>query len=115
MFLTYYFLEYPSNIECIEGEDATLTCKVRSKDKPVNWTKNGKAVTFNEYCTMSTEGTEHNLILRKVQSHDSGAYCMQVGKFSRKFHLKIIGINKMLFCYMFICTCRLRPILFCTN
>lgn len=90
---TDYFLEDPSNIECIEGEDATLTCKVRFENQPVNWLKDDKEITFNENCTMSKQGTKYNLILKKVKPEDSGEYCMQVGKISRKIQLKIIGIE----------------------
>ncbi|VDI69318.1 Hypothetical predicted protein, partial [Mytilus galloprovincialis] len=84
-----YFLEDPSNIECIEGEDATLTCKIRFENQPVNWLKDGKAITFNESCAKSNQGTEYKLIIKNVKSDDSGEYCMQVGTVSRKLQLKI--------------------------
>ncbi|XP_071177517.1 obscurin-like protein 1 [Mytilus edulis] len=88
-----YFLEGPSNVECIEGKDATLTCKVRSTDQPANWTKDGKEISFNENCTMSNQGTKYNLIIKNVISENSGEYCMQVGKFSKKIQLKVKGIE----------------------
>ncbi|XP_063397196.1 immunoglobulin superfamily member 22-like [Mytilus trossulus] len=84
-----YFLEGPSNIECIEGEDATLTCKIRSKDQSVNWMKDGKEKSLNENCTISNQGTKYHLTIKNVKSGDSGEYCMQVGKFSKKIQLKI--------------------------
>lgn len=83
---------FTENIEYIEGEDAALTCKLRFEDQPVNWTKDGKAITCNEHYAMSNDGTEYNLNIKQVKSEDSGEYCMEAGKFSRKFHLKIIGI-----------------------
>lgn len=114
---TDYFLKDPSNVECIKGEGATLTCKVRFENLPVNWVKDGKEIKSNENYTMSNQGTEHNLIIKKVKPDDIGEYCVQVGKFSRKLHLKIKGIdiikhdnklvsNNMLFCYIFICNHR---------
>lgn len=92
MFFTYYFVEDPSYIERIEGENATLTCNVRSKNKPVYWMKDGKAITLKENCTMSNHGTEHKLIITKVKADDSGEYSVKVGKCSKRFQLKIIGI-----------------------
>ncbi|CAG2253583.1 unnamed protein product [Mytilus edulis] len=84
-----YFLEDPSSVECIEGEDAILTCKVSPTSLPVEWLKDGNDVKLDENCEQSNEGTKHNLIIKNVKLDDSGKYCVKVGNFSRKIHLKI--------------------------
>ncbi|VDI52695.1 Hypothetical predicted protein [Mytilus galloprovincialis] len=81
------FLEDPSNVVYIEGEDAILTCKISPTSLPVEWLKDGNAVKLNENCEQSNEGTEHRLVIKNVTSDDSGKYCVKVGHFSRKIHL----------------------------
>ncbi|VDI57683.1 Hypothetical predicted protein [Mytilus galloprovincialis] len=88
-----YFLEDPSNIECIEGKDATLTCKVRAGSPPVQWKKASTAITSNENCLMSNKDTEYNLILKNVKPSDSGEYCVEVGQFSKTIKLAIKGMD----------------------
>lgn len=87
-----YFLEDPFNIECTQGEDAMLTCKIRAKSPSVKWSKDGNALIPNEKYKMSNDGIEHKLILKNADSGDSGEYCVEVGKASKKLQLKVIGI-----------------------
>ncbi|CAG2223301.1 TTN [Mytilus edulis] len=86
------FLEDPSSVEYIEGEDAILTCKVSTTSLPVEWLKDGNSVKLDDNCLQSNDGTKHNLIIKNVKSDDSGKYCVKVGNFSRKIQLKIEGI-----------------------
>ncbi|XP_071177536.1 obscurin-like protein 1 [Mytilus edulis] len=83
------FLEDPSNVEYIEGEDAILTCKVSHTSLPVEWFKDGSGVELDDNCKQSNEGTTHILSIKHAKSDDSGGYCVKVGNFSRKLQLKI--------------------------
>ncbi|CAC5404128.1 unnamed protein product [Mytilus coruscus] len=87
-----FFLEDPCNVECIEGEDAILTCKVRPGSPPVKWLKGDIEILHNEYNKMYNGYTQHNLKIRNTKTSDSGEYCVQVGRFFRKLHLRITGI-----------------------
>lgn len=91
-FFTEYFLEDPSNIECTQGKDAMLTCKIRTESPSVKWYKGGNVLTPNEKYKMSNDGIEHKLILKNVDLSDSGEYCVEVGKGSKKLQLTVIGI-----------------------
>lgn len=90
-----YFLKEPSDIKCIEGEDATLTCEVRPGSKHVKWFKDGIEIKQNEHYKMSIEGIQHKLelklTLKATKSSDSGEYIVQVRNFSRKVQLTIKG------------------------
>ncbi|CAG2185382.1 unnamed protein product [Mytilus edulis] len=69
-----------SNLELLWVEPTRL---------PVKWLKEGNAVKLDEHYEQSNEGTELNLKIKNVTSDDSGEYCVEVGNFSRKIHLKI--------------------------
>ncbi|CAG2256074.1 unnamed protein product [Mytilus edulis] len=68
------FLEDPSNVEYIEGEDAILTCKVSPTSLPVEWFKDGSGVELDDNCKQSNEGTTHILSIKHAKSDDSGGY-----------------------------------------
>lgn len=95
MILIGYFLEEPSDIECIEGQDATLTCQVRPGSTPVKWFKDGIEIKQNKHYKMSNKEKKHKLelklSLKETKSSDSGEYIVQVRKFSRKVQLTIKG------------------------
>ncbi|CAC5414037.1 unnamed protein product [Mytilus coruscus] len=78
------FLEEPNDIQCIEGEDAVLTCKLRPDLQAVKWFKNGKEIIQNEKCIMSTVDTQHKLTLKNTTAGDSGEYYVHVGILSKK-------------------------------
>lgn len=91
--ITDPYLEEPNDIQCIEGEDAILTCKLRPNITLVKWLKNGKEVTQMERCIMSTVDTQHTLTLKNTIESDSGDYYVHAGQFSKKIQLDITGTN----------------------
>ncbi|CAG2185386.1 ARHGEF30 [Mytilus edulis] len=84
-----FFLDDPSSVQYIEGQDAKLTCEVSLTSPPVEWLKDGKAVKLDEHCEQSNEGTKHSLIIKNVKTDNSGEYYVKVGNFFRTIHLKI--------------------------
>lgn len=86
------FLEEPNDIQCIEGEDAILTCNLRPDIPLVKWLKNGQEIIQNEKCIISTVDTQHKLTLKTTTASDSGDYYVHVGIFSKKVQLDITGI-----------------------
>ncbi|CAC5377716.1 TTN [Mytilus coruscus] len=94
--VTGYFLEEPSNVECMEGEDARFTCKVSPRSTPVKWMKGGNEISQNEHCQMYSEDTDHILIIFNTKTSDSGGYSVKVGQSSRKMHLKVTVWNSVL-------------------
>ncbi|XP_063400197.1 obscurin-like [Mytilus trossulus] len=87
--ITDPFLEEPIDIQCIEGEDAILTCKLRPNMPTLKWLRNGKEISQIERCFMSTVDTQHTLTIKNTTESDSGDYYVQVGKFSKKIQLNI--------------------------
>ncbi|XP_052073940.1 uncharacterized protein LOC127711826 [Mytilus californianus] len=83
------FLEEPIDVDCIEGEDAIFTCKVRPGSPPLKWLKGCDEISKNENCEIYTENSIDHLKLKNTQTKDSGEYCVQVGQFSRLVQLKI--------------------------
>lgn len=92
MSLTDYFLEDPSNIDCIEGEDATFSCKIQPNSALVEWLKDGNKIESSDNCIVSKDDSQHELKLLNTKPKDNGEYCVQVGEFSRKMQLNIISM-----------------------
>lgn len=86
------FLEEPNDIQCIDGDDAILTCKLRSDIPQVKWLKNGKEIIQSLECIMSPANAQHTLTLKNTTQSDSGDYYVHVGQFSKKIQLTITGI-----------------------
>ncbi|VDI69242.1 Hypothetical predicted protein [Mytilus galloprovincialis] len=87
-----YFLQDPTDVDCIEGDDAIFTCKVRSGSPPLKLLRGCDEISKNENVEIYTENSIDNLKhvkLRKTQTSDSGEYRVQVGQFSRLILLKI--------------------------
>ncbi|CAC5377710.1 unnamed protein product [Mytilus coruscus] len=72
-----YFIEEPSNVECMEGEDARLTCSVCPGRTPIKWMKGGNEISQNEHCQMYSEDTHHILIIFNTKTSDSGGYSVK--------------------------------------
>ncbi|CAC5355479.1 unnamed protein product [Mytilus coruscus] len=93
-----YFLQDPVNVDCIEGGDAMLTCKVRADSPPAKWLKGSKEINPNENYIISKvatqQGLDFQLTLKKIKRSDSGDYCVKVGKFVRTLKLKVIEIPR---------------------
>ncbi|CAG2199336.1 unnamed protein product [Mytilus edulis] len=83
------FPEDPFNVECIKGEDAIMTCKIRPGSQPVKWMKDCNAIRQNETCQMYNEDTQYSLKLKNTTTSDSGEYLVQVGQFSKTLNLTI--------------------------
>lgn len=91
---TDYFLQDPIDVDCIEGDDAIFTCKVRPGSPPLKLLRGCDEISQNENVEIYTENSIDNLQhvkLRKTQTSDSGEYRVQVGQFSRLILLKITG------------------------
>ncbi|VDI09241.1 Hypothetical predicted protein [Mytilus galloprovincialis] len=84
-----YFLKDPSDIECKEGEEAIFTFQIRSNSPSVILLKDGKDITENDNCKMSSEGIHHELKLINTKYTDAGEYIVQVGQSYRKVQLNI--------------------------
>ncbi|CAG2216262.1 unnamed protein product [Mytilus edulis] len=78
MSLTDYFLEDPSNIHCIEGEDATFSCKIQPNSALVEWLKDGNKIESSDNCIVSKDDSQHELKLLNTKLKDNGEYCVQV-------------------------------------
>lgn len=89
---TAYFLKDPSDIECKEGEEAIFTFQICSNSPSVILLKDGKDITGNDNCKMSSEGIHHELKLMDTKYTDAGEYIVQVGQSFRKVQLNIKGI-----------------------
>ncbi|XP_066122285.1 obscurin isoform X2 [Saccopteryx bilineata] len=67
----------------MEGEDLTLVCETTAPDKPVLWTKDGKALRASTRCQLSCEGRQAQLVITGTTLQDSGRYkCEAGGAFS---------------------------------
>lgn len=95
IFIIGVFLEKPANVECITGDDAILSCKVRFENLDVTWLKDDYKIMQNDKYTMSNvlnqNEKELRLQLKNTTTSDSGEYCVTVGTISRKLQLKING------------------------
>lgn len=87
-----YFIEDTTDIDCVEGDDAVFTCKVKLQSPSVTWFKNGNEIIQNKNCIQLIKGIQHKLILKNTTPSDSGEYSVKIGSLITTAHLNIKGI-----------------------
>lgn len=87
-----YVLEDSFNVECKEGAEAVLTCKVPLQSSYAQWTKDGKNIEQSKHYEMTNRFGQCNLKIKSTKLSDSGEYHVLIGTFSKAIQLKVIGM-----------------------
>lgn len=96
--LQYSFPEVPvlfkqelQNEEAKEGKQVKLTCELSKPGTPVKWMKGDTVLCASEKYEFKQRGTVAELIIRDVQSIDSGDYTCTAGELKTTARVKVHG------------------------
>lgn len=94
----YSFSEVPvlfkqelQNEEAKEGKQVKLTCELSKPGTPVKWMKGDTVLCASEKYEFKQRGTVAELIIRDVQSIDSGDYTCTAGELKTTARVKVNG------------------------
>jgi hypothetical protein len=69
------FITHPNDFTTMEGEDATLSCKVRGQPRPnVMWEKDGVVISPSAKYKTTCMGNEHTLTIMSADPSDQGEF-----------------------------------------
>lgn len=77
--------------EPIEGNDISISCKVKRKNISSVWYKNGTPVKGTPRMKFDVKGQKHILTIHKAKVTDSNTYCIEIEGVKKETYLGVEG------------------------
>lgn len=90
--LPLQFTKPLSDIEVMEGQEATLECVVSRADLPAKWLCKGKPLPKDNRITTTCDKNTHKLVMQSVTMDDQNEYSVKIGDKVSKAKLFVEGM-----------------------
>ncbi|VDI34971.1 Hypothetical predicted protein, partial [Mytilus galloprovincialis] len=79
--------------EPIEGNDISISCKVKKVNISADWYRNGKRVKETNRIKINEQDQEHTLTIYKARPIDSDRYCIEIKGVKKEIQLEVEAFN----------------------